>query len=191
MSGNAHLPPPPRYVVLVGLLLSTLNRLPLKVPQKGPGRKHRGGGESGGGGFEGGSTVSTTFADVAGVDEAKEELQVRGRLHTRRFGIMLTVQWCLNAGPALPCPVTAKQSRAELQGRGARLQSSAVQCCRCACACELGPHAQVHRLTLAPPACMARERFAPGLGTALGACGGGSGGGWVGGCGRRGRGLWI
>lgn len=54
------------YGLYIVLLLSALNRLPMKAPQKaGPGRKHKG------------QDVGnqTTFADVAGVDEAKEELQ--------------------------------------------------------------------------------------------------------------------
>lgn len=54
------------YGLYIGLLLSALNRLPLKLPQKsGPGRKHKGQD----------AHNQTTFADVAGVDEAKEELQ--------------------------------------------------------------------------------------------------------------------
>lgn len=58
------------YVMYAGLLLSALNRLPIKLPtHKGPGRKHKSGGESGSG------APPVTFADVAGVDEAKEELQ--------------------------------------------------------------------------------------------------------------------
>ena len=53
------------YVLYVGLLLSALNRLPIKLPQKGAGRKHK----------AGESNKTITFDDVAGVDEAKEELQ--------------------------------------------------------------------------------------------------------------------
>ncbi len=59
-------------MLYIGLLLSALNRLPVKLPQKGTARKHKGAE----------STNVITFADVAGVDEAKEELQeivVRGR----------------------------------------------------------------------------------------------------------------
>ncbi len=72
------------YTLLAVLVLSTLNRLPLKAQPKGPGRKHRpaggpmggfGGLGGGGGGAAEGGPVTTTFADVAGVDEAKEELQ--------------------------------------------------------------------------------------------------------------------
>ncbi|KAJ9510421.1 hypothetical protein QJQ45_015914 [Haematococcus lacustris] len=55
------------YCVYLGLMLAALNRLPLRLPnQKGPGRRHKAGGE--------GERPATTFADVAGVDEAKEEL---------------------------------------------------------------------------------------------------------------------
>jgi cell division protease FtsH len=69
------------YGLYAVLFLSALNRLPIKLPAKGTGRKHRGGGGARGGGAgaegarrgAGGSTV--LFADVAGVDEAKEELQ--------------------------------------------------------------------------------------------------------------------
>ncbi|KAK9840743.1 hypothetical protein WJX81_001655 [Elliptochloris bilobata] len=52
------------YVMYFGLLLSVLTRLPLKLPQRGAGRRH------------GGSApvAAVTFDDVAGVDEAKEEL---------------------------------------------------------------------------------------------------------------------
>ncbi|KAG2446832.1 hypothetical protein HYH02_008392 [Chlamydomonas schloesseri] len=66
------------YVLLVAVVLSTLNRLPNKQEVKAPGRRHKptapSFSPSGGSGGEGGA-VSTTFADVAGVDEAKEELQ--------------------------------------------------------------------------------------------------------------------
>ncbi|GLC33743.1 hypothetical protein PLESTM_000106500 [Pleodorina starrii] len=66
------------YVLLVAVVLSTFSRLPGRQEAgRAPGRKHRpansppsfspGGGDGG--------PVSTTFADVAGVDEAKEELQ--------------------------------------------------------------------------------------------------------------------
>lgn len=74
-------PPPQVYGLYAVLFLSALNRLPIKLPAKGTGRKHRGGGGARGGpgggegarrGAGGGSVL---FADVAGVDEAKEELQ--------------------------------------------------------------------------------------------------------------------
>ena len=57
------------YALYAGLLLTAFNRLPLRLPSRGPlaGRKHTKGGES--------SSTPVTFADVAGVDEAKEELQ--------------------------------------------------------------------------------------------------------------------
>ncbi|KAI8474959.1 MAG: hypothetical protein J3K34DRAFT_489397 [Monoraphidium minutum] len=69
------------YGLYAALFLSALNRLPIKLPAKGTGRMHRGGGGARGGGpggegarrGAGGSVV--LFADVAGVDEAKEELQ--------------------------------------------------------------------------------------------------------------------
>lgn len=49
------------------LLLSAFNRLPLRLPTRQlAGRKHKGGDSS---------SSNVTFADVAGVDEAKEELQ--------------------------------------------------------------------------------------------------------------------
>ena len=49
----------------VGLLLSALNKLPLKLPQSGVGRQHN---------QKSSTTEPITFDDVAGVDEAKEEL---------------------------------------------------------------------------------------------------------------------
>eukprot|EP00884_Botryococcus_braunii_P002352 jgi/Botrbrau1/12117/Bobra.0186s0035.1 len=52
------------YGLYIGLLLSALNRLPLKLPQRGAGRRHLG--------TQPQQTI--TFSDVAGVDEAKEEL---------------------------------------------------------------------------------------------------------------------
>ncbi|KAF5831580.1 ATP-dependent metallopeptidase Hfl [Dunaliella salina] len=59
------------YSLYIGLLLSALNRLPIKLPnQKGVGRRH-----IKADGVEGESAAGVTFADVAGVDEAKEELQ--------------------------------------------------------------------------------------------------------------------
>ena len=53
------------YVVAVGMILGAMNRLPIKLPRRGPGRRH-----------SSGSSLQQTvsFADVAGVDEAKEEL---------------------------------------------------------------------------------------------------------------------
>lgn len=49
----------------IAVLLSTMGKLQFKLPQRMPGKKHQN------------SSTSTdiTFADVAGVDEAKEELQ--------------------------------------------------------------------------------------------------------------------
>ena len=47
-----------------GLLVSVLARLPLKLPQRGAGRRHTGQAPA----------AAVTFDDVAGVDEAKEEL---------------------------------------------------------------------------------------------------------------------
>ena len=56
------------YGLYIGLLLGALNRLPIKLPRKGAGRRHSGNGT-------GSSTQHiVTFDDVAGVDEAKEEL---------------------------------------------------------------------------------------------------------------------
>lgn len=52
------------YGLYIGLLLSALNRLPLKLPQRGAGRRHLGSQPQ----------QTVTFDDVAGVDEAKEEL---------------------------------------------------------------------------------------------------------------------
>ena len=49
----------------IGLLLSALNKLPLKLPQNSAGRRHK---------QNSSSSESITFDDVAGVDEAKEEL---------------------------------------------------------------------------------------------------------------------
>lgn len=68
---DKHIPPPCRppqmYALSAVLLLGLLNRLPLKLPQRGAGRRHR----------QQDTHSSVTFADVAGVDEAKEELQAR------------------------------------------------------------------------------------------------------------------
>lgn len=60
---------PQVYALYAALLLTAFNRLPLRLPTRGPlaGRKHNKGGEN--------SSTPVTFADVAGVDEAKEELQ--------------------------------------------------------------------------------------------------------------------
>lgn len=55
------------YGFYVGLLISVLNRLPLKLPQRGAGRRHSGN--------SGQPQQAVKFDDVAGVDEAKEELQ--------------------------------------------------------------------------------------------------------------------
>jgi len=69
------------YGLYAALFLTAINRLPIKLPAKGTGRKHRGGGGVRGGGVggeavkKGGGGSSVLFADVAGVDEAKEELQ--------------------------------------------------------------------------------------------------------------------
>lgn len=52
------------YVLYVGLLLGALNRLPIKLPRRGAGRRHT----------SGIPAQAITFDDVAGVDEAKEEL---------------------------------------------------------------------------------------------------------------------
>jgi ATP-dependent Zn protease len=58
---------PQVYVMYAGLLLSAFNRLPFRLPNRQlAGRKHKGNDSS---------SSSVTFADVAGVDEAKEELQ--------------------------------------------------------------------------------------------------------------------
>lgn len=57
------------YGLYIGLLLGALNKLPLKLPRRGAGRRHNAGG--GGGGV---AQAAITFDDVAGVDEAKEEL---------------------------------------------------------------------------------------------------------------------
>eukprot|EP00878_Enallax_costatus_P018327 GHUV01019288.1.p1 GENE.GHUV01019288.1~~GHUV01019288.1.p1 ORF type:complete len:345 (+),score=69.17 GHUV01019288.1:331-1365(+) len=55
------------YALYAFLLLSAFNRLPLRLPTRQlAGRKHKGGDSS---------SSNVTFADVAGVDEAKEELQ--------------------------------------------------------------------------------------------------------------------
>jgi hypothetical protein len=55
------------YALYGFLLLSAFNRLPLRLPNRQlAGRKHKGNDSS---------SSSVKFADVAGVDEAKEELQ--------------------------------------------------------------------------------------------------------------------
>ena len=53
------------YILYIGLLLSALNRLPLKLPQKSAGRRHQ---------QKSQTATPVSFDDVAGVDEAKEEL---------------------------------------------------------------------------------------------------------------------
>lgn len=53
------------YAIYIGLLLSALNKLPLKLPQNSAGRRHN---------QKSSNSESITFDDVAGVDEAKEEL---------------------------------------------------------------------------------------------------------------------
>lgn len=53
------------YAMYIGLLLSALNKLPLKLPQNSAGRRHN---------QKSSGSESITFDDVAGVDEAKEEL---------------------------------------------------------------------------------------------------------------------
>lgn len=53
------------YCFYVGLLITALNRLPLKLPQRGAGRRHNNSGVP---------QQAIKFDDVAGVDEAKEEL---------------------------------------------------------------------------------------------------------------------
>ena len=58
---------PQMYVVAFGMILGAMNRLPIKLPRRGPGRRH-------GGGSSSSSQQTVTFDDVAGVDEAKEEL---------------------------------------------------------------------------------------------------------------------
>ena len=52
------------YVVAVTLVLGAMNKLPIKLPRRGPGRRHN----------NSGVQQTVTFDDVAGVDEAKEEL---------------------------------------------------------------------------------------------------------------------
>ncbi len=47
------------------MILGAMNRLPIKLPRRGPGRRHSSGGSL---------QHTVTFDDVAGVDEAKEEL---------------------------------------------------------------------------------------------------------------------
>ncbi|GMH42487.1 hypothetical protein BSKO_10406 [Bryopsis sp. KO-2023] len=53
------------YALYIGILLSTMGRLQLKLPQRTAGRKHQ----------NSTSQSQVTFGDVAGVDEAKEELE--------------------------------------------------------------------------------------------------------------------
>ena len=53
------------YGLYLGLLLGALNKLPLKLPRRGAGRRHAG---------SAAAQATITFDDVAGVDEAKEEL---------------------------------------------------------------------------------------------------------------------
>lgn len=60
------------FGVLFGVVLAVLNRLPLRLPNRSSGRKSNGGGS---GGSSSTSSNIVKFADVAGVDEAKEELE--------------------------------------------------------------------------------------------------------------------
>ena len=53
------------YFLYVCLLLGALNRLPIKLPRRGAGRRHS---------TAAAAAAAITFDDVAGVDEAKEEL---------------------------------------------------------------------------------------------------------------------
>ncbi|KAA6422718.1 MAG: ATP-dependent zinc metalloprotease FTSH chloroplastic-like [Trebouxia sp. A1-2] len=53
------------YAMYIGLLLSALNKLPLKLPGNSAGRRHV---------QKSSTSEPVTFDDVAGVDEAKEEL---------------------------------------------------------------------------------------------------------------------
>jgi hypothetical protein len=77
------------YALYAVLLLTAFNRLPLRLPTRGPlaGRKHNKGGEN--------SSTPVTFADVAGVDEAKEELQ---EIVVRLDGGDCTLAWCAGNG---------------------------------------------------------------------------------------------
>ena len=52
------------YALYIGLVLSFLNRFPIKMPQRGSARRFR----------DSVPNTVVTFKDVAGVDEAKEEL---------------------------------------------------------------------------------------------------------------------
>ena len=75
-----HLPHFQMYIFYAVLLVSVISRLPLNQMRpgggsKGPGRRHLQGGGVTGKGDGGGEEAAVTFADVAGVDEAKEELQ--------------------------------------------------------------------------------------------------------------------
>lgn len=68
------------YALFLLVMIAVLNRLPLKMPTRGAGRRHFGGSRQGNGNGSGagsldGSNTQVTFDDVAGVDEAKEELQ--------------------------------------------------------------------------------------------------------------------
>ncbi len=56
------------YMVYVSLLLGALNKLPLKLPRRGVGRRRANSGNASL------AQAAITFDDVAGVDEAKEEL---------------------------------------------------------------------------------------------------------------------
>ena len=64
------------YALLLLVMIAVLNKFPLRMPNRGAGRRHLGSGSGGGGsGSQDGSSTQVTFDDVAGVDEAKEELQ--------------------------------------------------------------------------------------------------------------------
>lgn len=53
------------YALYIGILLSTMGRLQLKLPQRQAGKRHQ----------NSNTQTPVTFDDVAGVDEAKEELE--------------------------------------------------------------------------------------------------------------------
>lgn len=74
-------------MLYIGLLLGALNRLPIKLPRKGAGRRH-------GGSVSSLPQHTVTFDDVAGVDEAKEELSeivVRSPPHPHAPGLVFTL----------------------------------------------------------------------------------------------------
>lgn len=95
------------YVLYIGLLLSALNRLPLKLPQKTAGRRHQ---------QKAQDSVPVCFDDVCGVDEAKEELAEivvrKPCVNAYNANISQVLDFARLADAALTVPQHAKSAQA-------------------------------------------------------------------------------